>query len=162
MVLGIDPHKKSHTAVAVEAATGEIVGELTVLADRRGRERLLGETAGAERFASSARFAMHAGVAPLPASSGNTQRYRLNRRGNRQLNAALHRMAVTQMRTHEPAQAYLARKRAEGKSKREALRCLKRHLARTVWQTLRASEERRKALLTAIDPSAPQLLALAS
>jgi transposase len=123
---------------------------------------LLGETAGAERFASEARFAMHAGVAPLPASSGNTQRYRLNRRGNRQLNAALHRMAVTQMRTHEPAQAFLARKRAQGQNKREALRCLKRHLARTVWQTLRASEERRKAMLAAIDPSTPQLMALAS
>jgi transposase len=123
---------------------------------------LLGETAGAERFASEARFAMHAGVAPLPASSGNTQRYRLNRRGNRQLNAALHRMAVTQMRTHEPAQTFLARKRSEGQNKREALRCLKRHLARTVWQTLRASEERRKAMLAAIDPSTPQLLALAS
>lgn len=123
---------------------------------------LLGETAGADRFASAARFAMHAGVAPLPASSGNTQRYRLNRRGNRQLNAALHRIAVTQMRTHEPAQAFLARKRAEGKNKREALRCLKRHLARTVWQTLRASEERRTAMLAAIDPSTPQPLALAS
>jgi transposase len=123
---------------------------------------LLGETAGAERFASEARFAMHAGAAPLPASSGNTQRYRLNRRGNRQLNCALHRIAVTQMRTHEPARAFLARKRAEGKSKREALRCLKRHLGRTVWQTLRASEERRTAMLAAIDPLIPQPLALAS
>ena len=123
---------------------------------------LVGETAGALRFASAARFAMHAGVAPLPASSGNTQRYRLNRRGNRQLNAALHRMAVTQMRTHEPAQTFLARKRAEGKSTREALRCLKRHLARTVWRALRASEERRTAMLAAIDPLTPQPMALAS
>jgi transposase len=86
--------------------------------------RLLGETAGAARFASAARFAMHAGVAPLPVSSGQSNRYRLNRRGNRQLNAALHRIAVTQLRMHEPAQLFVARKRAEGKSTREALRCL--------------------------------------
>lgn len=123
---------------------------------------LLGETAGAERFASGARFAMHAGVAPLPASSGNTQRYRLNRRGNRQLNAALHRMAVTQMRTHEPAQVFLARKRAEGKNKREALRCLKRHLARIVWRTMCAAEERRQAMLAATDTSTQPAMALAS
>jgi transposase len=74
--------------------------------------RLVGETASAGRFASEARFAMHAGVAPLPVSSGQTQRYRLNRCGNRRLNCALHRIAVTQMRMHAPAQDYLARKRA--------------------------------------------------
>jgi transposase len=123
---------------------------------------LLGETAGAERFASAARFAMHAGVAPLPVVSGQVQRYRLNRRGNRQLNAALHRIAITQMRTHEPARAYLERKRAEGKSKREALRCLKRHLARIVWQTLRSAESRRRILLETTEPSTLPALALAS
>ncbi len=123
---------------------------------------LLGETAGAERFASEARFAMHAGVAPLPASSGKTQRHRLNRRGNRQLNAALHRIAITQMRTHEPAQAFMARKRAEGKSTREALRCLKRHLARTVWRTLRAAEARREVMLDLQGPSTQPAMALAS
>ena len=64
---------------------------------------LLGETAGAERFRSAARFAMHTGVAPLPVSSGTSSRYRLNRHGNRRLNAALHRIAITQLRCHEPA-----------------------------------------------------------
>ena len=123
---------------------------------------LVGETAGALRFASEARFAMHAGVAPVPVSSGRTDRYRLNRRGNRQLNCALHRIAVTQMRMHEPARAYMARKRAEGKTKREALRCLKRHLARTVWRALRAAETRREAMLASIDPSTQPALALAS
>jgi transposase len=123
---------------------------------------LVGETAGAERFASGARFAMHAGVAPLPASSGETQRHRLNRRGNRELNCALHRIAITQMRTHEPARAFMARKRAEGKSKREALRCLKRHLARTVWQTLRTAEARRVAMLEDAVTSTRSALALAS
>jgi len=65
----------------------------------------------------------------------------LNRSGNRQLNCALHRIAVTQARMHPPARAYLERKQAEGKSRREALRCLKRHLARVVYRTLRAIEE---------------------
>ena len=88
----------------------------------------------------------------MPVSSGRTDRHRLNRRGNRQLNCALHRIAVTQMRMHEPAQAFLARKRAEGKTKREALRCLKRHLARTVWRALRAAETRREAMLAGIRP----------
>jgi transposase len=103
--------------------------------------KLVGETAGAERFASEAQLAMHAGAAPLPASSGARQRHRLNRSGNRQLNCALHRMAVTQGRWHPPAQKYLARKQGEGQSRREALRCLKRHLARVIYRTLRAIEE---------------------
>ena len=84
---------------------------------------------------------MHAGAAPLPASSGEHQRHRLNRSGNRQLNCALHRIAVTQGRCHPPARDYLARKQAEGKSRKEALRCLKRHLARVVYRTLKTVEE---------------------
>ena len=104
--------------------------------------KLVGETAGADRFADDARLAMHAGAAPLPASSGKRQRHRLNRSGNRQLNCALHRIAVTQGRWHPPARAYLARKQAEGKSRKEALRCLKRHLARIVYRTLSTSTEK--------------------
>jgi len=103
--------------------------------------KLVGETAGASRFRTDARLAMHAGAAPLDASSGQRRRHRLNRSGNRQLNCALHRLAVNQGRLHPPARAYLARKEAEGKSRREALRCLKRHLARTVYRTLREIEE---------------------
>ncbi|HTX70704.1 MAG TPA: IS110 family transposase [Thermoleophilia bacterium] len=124
--------------------------------------RLVGETAGAARFSDAARFAMHSGVAPVPVSSGRSDRYRLNRRGNRRLNCALHRMAVTQMRTHDPARAYLERKRAEGKTKREALRCLKRHLARSVWRALRAAEARRQAMLAATTTSTQPVLMLAS
>jgi len=89
------------------------------------------------RFASDAQLARHAGVAPLDASSGKHQRYRLDRGGNRQLNCALHRIAVTQGRTYAPARAYLERKQNEGKSRREAIRCLKRQLARTVYTTLK-------------------------
>lgn len=102
--------------------------------------KLVGEIAGIERFASDAKLAVHAGVAPLQASSGNRQRHRLNRRGNRQLNAAFHRMAVTQMRCHDPARDYIARKMSEGKTKTEAIRCLKRQLVRVVFNTLRSEQ----------------------
>jgi transposase len=102
--------------------------------------KLIAETAGAKRLASDAKFARLAGVAPIPASSGNRTRYRLDRGGNRQLNCALHRIAVTQGRFHAPAREFLARKQAEGKSRMEALRCLKRHLARRVWRLLLDSE----------------------
>jgi transposase len=102
--------------------------------------KLLAETAGVQRFSSDAKLARLAGVAPIPASSGKRDRHRLDRGGNRQLNCALHRIAVTQGRVHPPARAYLARKQAEGKARMEALRCLKRHLARTVWQALRSAE----------------------
>jgi transposase len=105
--------------------------------------KLVGEIAGVDRFAGDAKLAKHSGTAPLPASSGEVVRHRLNRKGNRQLNCALHRIAVTQARMHPPARAYLERKQAEGKSRREALRCLKRHLARTVYRALRAMEERK-------------------
>jgi len=89
------------------------------------------------RVRSEAAFARLAGCVPIPASSGQTIRYRLDRGGNRQLNCALHRIAVTQGRVHPPARAYLERKQNEGKSRREAIRCLKRQLARTVYTTLK-------------------------
>ena len=100
--------------------------------------KLLGEIGPIERFQTDAQLARHAGVAPLDASSGKHQRHRLDRGGNRQLNCALHRIAVTQGRVHPPARAYLERKQNEGKSRREAIRCLKRQLARTVHSTLKA------------------------
>jgi len=102
--------------------------------------KLIAETAGAGRLSSDAKFARLAGVAPIPASSGMRTRYRLDRGGNRQLNCALHRIAVTQGRCHAPAREFLAKKQAEGKSRIEALRCLKRHLARRVWRLLNQSE----------------------
>ena len=99
--------------------------------------KLLGEIGPIDRFDTDAQLARHAGVAPLQASSGKHQRHRLDRGGNRQLNCALHRIAITQGRVHAPARAYLERKQAEGKSRREAVRCLKRQLARTVYTTLK-------------------------
>jgi len=98
--------------------------------------KLVGEIAGAERFATPAKLARVAGVAPIPASSGNTQRHRLDQGGNRQINAALHRVIVTRARCHQPTRDYLERRRREGKSTREAIRCLKTYLARHVWRLL--------------------------
>ena len=101
--------------------------------------KLLAEIGPVDRFKTDAQLARHGGVAPLEASSGRTQRHRLDRGGNRQLNAALYRIAITQARYHPEARAYLERKRSEGKSKREALRCLKRQLVRVIFNTLKAS-----------------------
>jgi transposase len=98
--------------------------------------KLIGEIAGADRFASDAQLARAAGVAPIPVSSGRSDRHRLDRGGNRQLNCALHRLAVNKGRWDPDSAAYLARKQAEGKSRMEALRCFKRHLARRVWHLL--------------------------
>jgi transposase len=101
--------------------------------------KLLAEIGPIDRFKSDAQLARHSGVAPLEASSGRIQRHRLDRGGNRQLNAALYRIAITQSRYHPPARDYLDRKRSQGKSRREALRCLKRLLVRVVFNTLKAS-----------------------
>jgi transposase len=97
---------------------------------------LIGRTAGAERFPTDAHFARQAGVAPIPVSSGRTDRHRLHRGGDRQLNRALHIIAITRARIDPETRAYLERKRAEGKTRREALRCLKRHVARQVHRLL--------------------------
>ena len=91
---------------------------------------LIGRTAGAERFATDASFAQQTGTAPLKCSSGQRQQHRLNRGGDRQLNHALHIIAITRARYDPATRAYLARKQAEGKTTKGALRCLKRHLAR--------------------------------
>jgi transposase len=98
--------------------------------------KVVAETARVERFPTEGHFARYAGTAPVPASSGATHRHRFNRRGNRQLNAALHRIAVTQLRIHQPAKDYVAKKRSEGKSKTEAIRALKRRLSRVVFKTM--------------------------
>jgi transposase len=113
-------------------------GELTAA-------KLVGETAGVTRFKSAAAFARHAGVAPIPVWSGNTAgRVRMTRSGNRQLNAALHRIAVTQIRLDGLGQAYYRKRLAAGNSTTEALRCLKRRLSRIVFNHLQADEQNRQ------------------
>jgi transposase len=122
---------------------------------------LIGQTADAERFTTDAKFARQAGTAPIPASSGKTQRHRLHRGGNRQLNKAIHIIALVRARTDPTTRAYLDRKRAEGKTAREALRCLKRHLARRIWRLLYGTTSRSPAGLlgpTTVAVGAPGLM----
>jgi len=99
--------------------------------------KIIGETAGVTRFRSEACYARHAGVAPIPVWSGHTAgRVRMARSGNRQLNAALHRIAVTQIRLDGEGRRYYRKRLLAGDSTTEALRCLKRRLARVVYKTL--------------------------
>jgi len=91
------------------------------------------------RFPDADHFAAANGTAPIPITSGRTDRHRLNRGGNRRLNRALHYVALTQVTWEPRAVAYLARKQAEGKTKREALRCLKRRLSNVVFKALVAA-----------------------
>ena len=105
----------------------EVAGEFLVTA---------GDNPG--RLVSEASFAMLCGACPLPASSGKTVRHRLNRGGNRQANSALHMVVVSRMRTDERTKAYVERRSAEGLSKREIMRCLKRYVAREVYKVLTA------------------------
>ncbi|MDQ2760451.1 MAG: transposase [Actinomycetota bacterium] len=108
----IDAHRPELLA---EIGCGELTAAL-----------LIGRTAGAERFKSDASFALQSGSAPIPCSSGQRTQYRLNRGADRQLNHALHIIAVTRAH-HDPAtKEYLARKQREGKTKNGALRCLVR------------------------------------
>lgn len=102
-----------------------------------GAATILGEVADIRRYRSRHAFAAANGTAPLPANSGRTtSRHRLNRSGNRTLNRVLYTIAITQIRADTEGRAYYQRKRAEGKTSREALRCLKRRLSDVVYKTL--------------------------
>ena len=97
---------------------------------------LIGHTAGNATFRSDASFALQSGTAPIPCSSGQRTQHRLNRGGDRQLNHALHIIALARAQ-HDPAtKEYLARKQAEGQTTKGALRCLKRSLARRFYRLL--------------------------
>jgi transposase len=100
--------------------------------------RILAEVVDIARYPSRHHFAAANGSAPIPASSGRTVRHRLNRGGNRQLNRALYTIAITEIRADTEGRTYYERKRAEGKTNREALRCLKRRLSDVVYKALRA------------------------
>lgn len=93
-----------------------------------------------ERIHSEAAFAKLAGISPVPTGSGMTSgRHRINHGGHRQLNAAIYRTVIVRMRFHEPTIAYVARRTAEGKSKREIIRCLKRYVIREVYHLIKAN-----------------------
>ena len=98
--------------------------------------KILARTGSITRFASPAAFASFCGVAPIEVSSGEVVRHRLSRAGDRQLNYALHVMALAQIRYDGPGRSYYQRKRAAGKSHKEAMRCLKRRLADVVYRTM--------------------------
>jgi transposase len=102
--------------------------------------KLLGEVGDIGRFPTKHHFAAHTGTAPLEASSGQVVRHRLSRSGNRKLNHALYLMAIVQIHHPTAGQAYYQRKRAEGKSSKEALRCLKRRLSDAVYRCLLADQ----------------------
>lgn len=92
------------------------------------------------RVRSEAAFAVLAGVSPVPASSGNTTRHRLNRGGDRRLNRALSSIALTRMSHHPPTRDYVERRRAEGRTTKEIRRSLKRYIARQAYRQLRHTE----------------------
>jgi transposase len=103
---------------------------------------VIGRVGDIRRFPTAGHFARHNGTAPIEASSGPKKRHRLNPRGDRQLNHAIHMAAVTQVRNDTPGRAYYVRKQAEGKTRKEAMRALKRHISDAVYQRL-ASDARR-------------------
>jgi transposase len=98
--------------------------------------KILGRVGASTRFRSAAAFASYTGTTPIEVSSGDVERHRLSRAGDRQLNSRLHVMAITQIRQDTPGRTYYLRKRSDGKSHREALRCLKRRLSDTVYRQL--------------------------
>jgi transposase len=111
--------------VALFGAGPDVAGQLLVTAGDNP-----------ERLRSEAALAHLTGISPLPASSGRTDRHRLNRGGDRAANAAIHRMVLCRMRHHAPTRAYLARRTAQGLSKKEIMRCLKRYIVREVHTAL--------------------------
>lgn len=116
--------------------------------------KLLGEAAGVGRFRSRAAFARHNGSAPLPVWSGNTVRHRLSRTGNRQLNLALHRIAITQLRLGGPGKEYVDHRRAMGDTKTEAIRALRRRISDEVFRRMRHDEAARAARPTGLAAAA--------
>lgn len=120
-------------AAVVESGT-TLTGLFGIAAMLAGK--ILARVGSIHRFGSAAAFASYTGTAPIAVSSGDVVRHRLSRAGDRQLNYALHVMAITQIRHDTPGRAYYQRKRAVGKSHKEALRCLKRRLSDVVYRTM--------------------------
>src|SRR5690349_9182248 len=146
-IRSLDSRLKANEAVMAELVkssgstlTGTVgIGPVTAA-------RLIGRSGRPSRFPSSAAFAAYSGVAPVEVASAEHARHRLSRSGDRQLNSALHIVAVTQIRTAGSlGNIYYRTKMAEGKTEREARRCLKRRLADHVWRTMIADEKRQRA-----------------
>jgi transposase len=142
--------RRLERVIAIDAETAELkrqISELVAAADTTLTDlygvgplvaaRFIAEVVDIRRYPNRNAFAAANGTAPLPASSGRTVRHRFNPGGNRQLNRSLYTIALTQIRGDTEGRAYYERKRAAGKSKREALRCLKRRLSDIVFTTMR-------------------------
>lgn len=137
LTLAIDALEREITALAERSAPSLLAlsgcGPLTAA-------KLIGETAGIGRFRSRAAFARHNGSAPVPVWSGETVRHRLSRGGNRQLDLALHRIAITQLQRPGPGRTYLQHRLAAGDTKTEAIRALRRRVSDEVFRRLSADE----------------------
>ncbi len=142
--LALHEEIKEHTR-HLERITDETAPQLTAtfgIGSDCAAEMLMAAGDNGERIRSEAAFAKLCGVCPIPASSGRTTgRHRLNRGGNRQANAALYRIVVVRLRWHQPTIDYAARRTSEGRTKKEIIRCLKRYVAREVFQLLPRSRK---------------------
>ncbi len=132
--LEIKDHER-HLATLTEAVSPAMVAAFGIGPDTAA-EMLIVAGDNVDRVRSEPAWAKLCGVCPVPASSGKTSRYRLNRGGHRQANSALHRTVIVRLRFHQPTIDYVVRRTAEGKTKAEIIRCLKRYLAREVWAYL--------------------------
>jgi transposase len=123
------------TGPAHRAAAPRLVASFGIGPDSAGA-LLVAAGDNPSRLRSDACFSMLCGSSPIPASSGKTTRHRLNRGGDRQANAALYRIVMVRLRYHQPTKDYMARRLAQGKTKKEVIRCLKRYVAREVFAVL--------------------------
>lgn len=149
--LDLDAEITGHEKILLELTTGlapDLVAAFGIGPDVAA-EMLIVAGDNPERVRSEPAFARLCGVAPIPASSGMKTRHRLNRGGHRQANAALYRTVIVRMQHHEPTKNYVARRTAEGKTKAEIIRCLKRLLAREIWAHMRPLREPKKDLTLA-------------
>jgi transposase len=149
--LALDAEIKTHEQVLTKLTT-ELVPDLVAafgIGADIAAEMLIVAGDNPERVKSEPAFARLCGVAPIPASSGMTTRHRLNRGGHRQANSALYRAVIVRLQYHQPTQAYYQRRTAEGRTKAEIIRCLKRLIAREIWSHLRPLRQARQPLIRA-------------
>ncbi len=140
-------HYQTQRKASLKRLRAAVAATATSLTDIRGigvvnAAIIIGHVGDIDRFASSAHFASYNGTAPIEASSGENRRHRLNQRGNRQLNYAIHIAAITQLRQPCEGRFYYDRKRAEGKNSKEAIRALKRQISNAVYRALVADAQR--------------------
>ena len=144
----------SYFSMSIDALTKQIVGRIRELGStlptlpgcaELTAAKLIAETANMDRFRSEAAFARYAGLAPIPRWSGSTRGHaQASRSGNRQCNTAIHRIALIQIRLDGPGRTYYLRRIGEGDTHRNAVRCLKRRIGRTVYNRLLADYQRRQ------------------